>query len=414
MLFLWNCQCRGKSGSDRKLCRSFQKAWPAMSARQAARVVGKVTALAPAIGRMAFVMTRKTTAMVEARRTWDRRMDGRKFPGVGHEWKFWAFAFEKLPARSLVAERAPNIAVCSDASARGAAAVIEARGIVCHKFWSDVESKKSSAWRELEALRYALDVWGPFLARSSVFWRTDAQNVVSICRKGSMKDDSQRLMCRSFHACREHDILLQVDWIPRKLNETADFFSKWVDVDDWQISESCFRWLDFKFGPHTLDAFANSYNAKVARFRSKLWVKGSTAIDAFSLSWSEENMWLVPPIPLVGKVLTYLRYCKGKGTLLVPEWRTAAFWPILRSFSNVFCRRAAVDDRHFGSRFQQELVVWFRALSREISFHSHRLFNCILNSIFVFFREAERSFLLMVVPFTMRFYCKIVYFRFND
>ena len=38
---------------------------------------------------------------------------------------------------------------------------------------------------------------------------------------------------------------------------------------------------------------------------------------------------MVPPIYLVQKVLTHVVQCKASGTLIVPNWRSAQFWPLL-------------------------------------------------------------------------------------
>ena len=55
---------------------------------------------------------------------------------------------------------------------------------------------------------------------------------------------------------------------------------------------------------------------------------GSEEIDAFSQYWFAENNWLVPPINLV---IRHLVTCKAKGTLIVPKWKSAAFWPLIFS-----------------------------------------------------------------------------------
>ena len=52
-------------------------------------------------------------------------------------------------------------------------------------------------------------------------------------------------------------------------------------------------------------------------------------IDAFIFDWSKDNNWLVPPIYLVPKVIQHLRLNRAFGTLIVPKWRSAAYWPML-------------------------------------------------------------------------------------
>ena len=52
-------------------------------------------------------------------------------------------------------------------------------------------------------------------------------------------------------------------------------------------------------------------------------------MDAFTQDWSSENNWLVPPITLVGRLLSHMRDCKAVGSLIVPMWKSAYFWPLL-------------------------------------------------------------------------------------
>ena len=84
---------------------------------------------------------------------------------------------------------------------------------------------------------------------------------------------------------------MEVDWIPGSLTEKADYLSKIVDFDDWEIWEiipEIFQLLDNQWGPHTLDCFAMFYNHKVPRFFSRFWNPGSSGMDAFFQVWKSE------------------------------------------------------------------------------------------------------------------------------
>ena len=83
------------------------------------------------------------------------------------------------------------------------------------------------------------------------------------------------------------------------------------------------------FGPFTVDCFASQYTAKCEKFYSKFWCPGSHGVDAFCFDWSRENCWLVPPLYLVVKVIFHLEFCHSRGTLVVPAWKSAIFWPVL-------------------------------------------------------------------------------------
>ena len=96
-----------------------------------------------------------------------------------------------------------------------------------------------------------------------------------------MRTDLHTLALRIFEICIKHKILLDIQWVPRSEVERADFISRIIDTDDWQISNSCFALLENLWGPHTIDCFANHYNHKIDRFFSRFWTPGCAGIDFF-------------------------------------------------------------------------------------------------------------------------------------
>ena len=111
----------------------------------------------------------------------------------------------------------------------------------------------------------------------------------------------------------------------------SDYLSKIVDHDDWSVSDALFRYVESVWGPYDLDLFASYYNAKVGRFCSRFWNPNAFAIDAFSIDWNGYNLWIVPPVHIIARAILYLAQCQGYGTLIVPVWSSASFWPILHS-----------------------------------------------------------------------------------
>ena len=69
-----------------------------------------------------------------------------------------------------------------------------------------------------------------------------------------------------FSLCVHSHIHLEPEWIPRELNECADFLRRIVDVDDWMLNPSVFLQIDAEWGPHTLDCFASCDNAQLPHF----------------------------------------------------------------------------------------------------------------------------------------------------
>ena len=79
-----------------------------------------------------------------------------------------------------------------------------------------------------------------------------------------MKLKLHTIALKIFKICYEHSIHLNIEWVPRDRNARADFISKLVNFDDWQVTEDVLN----------------------------------------------------------------------KGTLIVPLWKSAVFWPLL---TNIYC-----------------------------------------------------------------------------
>ena len=83
------------------------------------------------------------------------------------------------------------------------------------------------------------------------------------------------------------------------------------------------------WGSHSVDRFANVDNRKTKRFNSLYWNHGTLGVDAFNSNWSSEFNWLVPPASLASRAINHLVECKALGTLVVPNWPSAPFWPLI-------------------------------------------------------------------------------------
>ena len=78
-----------------------------------------------------------------------------------------------------------------------------------------------------------------------------------------------------------------------------------------------------------MDRFADVSNKKWQLFYSQFWTPGTAGVDAFAFDWSGVNNWLVPHVCMVPKVLRHLVLNRAFGTLVVPKWHSAIFWPLL-------------------------------------------------------------------------------------
>ena len=75
---------------------------------------------------------------------------------------------------------------------------------------------------------------------------SDNKNVQSIMKIGSKKEALQTI---AVEVSEIYDkIYMSVEWIPRHLNERADYLSRCKDSDDWSIQEWVFSTIDQNWG----------------------------------------------------------------------------------------------------------------------------------------------------------------------
>ena len=164
------------------------------------------------------------------------------------------------------------------------------------------------------------------LQNERVRWFKDNQNIVRIALHGSKKPLLQNEALAIFNTSVRSRIWLELEWVPRECNQVADYISRITDYDDWMLNLVIFRKLDALWGPHTIDQFANWCNNQLPCFNACHYCP---IADAFTCDWCHENNWWRPPLYLVPRLLRHALVTKAVGKLIVPQWRSAPFWPIL-------------------------------------------------------------------------------------
>ena len=299
-----------------------------------ASLAGQINSLQVVVGNCVRLTTRCMQLAIAMCPSWEEEVI--VSPSIILEMKFWQSNLDSLNKRCCSLSKAPtclNI-IATDASDTGCGAIFSNSCIKACRLFSSEESSKHSTYRELVAVLYALRSYLPMISFSRVKVLVDNQSAVRILDVGSMKPELHGLAMDVFFLCLRNGISLETQWIPRELNEEADSASReaaLLDTDDWQISARFFQILVKRWGPLTIDCFANCYNSKLPRFYSLFLPPDCEGVDAFCFDWRDEFCLLVPPVGLVGRVLKHLALCKGKGILVVPCWPSAHFWPMLSS-----------------------------------------------------------------------------------
>ncbi|KAK3087671.1 hypothetical protein FSP39_008985 [Pinctada imbricata] len=299
--------------------------------KELASVAGKVISMEAAVGHVCRLRTRAMYNCILSRSSWKSKVILTK--DVIDEVQFWLDKIVTLNGRSLKTHRTSEYTnvVFSDASDMGFGAYIEnINGTEVTGIWSEQESEQSSTWRELMAVSRSIDMLSDHLTSQCVKWCVDNKNVTHILEVGSRKPVLQNIALDILAKCRHFDIHLVPFWISRTQNIRADNLSKCCDSDDWSIKADIFAHIDYVWGPHTVDRFASDYNTKCIRFNSRWWCRNTEGVNAFSQNWQGENNWFVPPPKLVNKVINKMKTDHAEGTLVIPNWRSAPYWPLLQ------------------------------------------------------------------------------------
>ena len=102
-----------------------------------------------------------------------------------------------------------------------------------------------------------------------------------------------------------------------------------------------------RWGPHTVDCFANYYTHKLPKFFSRFWNPNTTGVDFLIQPLRGENCWVVPPVSIVPRVLHYMKCQKAVGTIVVQFWPSAHYWPLV---TNKYLKYVSPYSMHIGNQ----------------------------------------------------------------
>lgn len=120
-----------------------------------------------------------------------------------------------------------------------------------------------------------------------------------------------------------------VSYIPSEENIRADRLSRRSIDTEWELNNEAFEQITQIFGKFEIDLFASSQNAKCERFVSWFPELGAWAIDAFTIDWAGYYFYAFPPFALILKALQKIRQDRAMGVLVVPDWPTQPWYPML-------------------------------------------------------------------------------------
>ena len=119
--------------------------------------------------------------------------------------------------------------------------------------------------------------------------------------------------------------ILSPVWLSTRNNISRHFLRQW----ECQLSRKTFLTIlaTFQVTP-TLDCFASRNTRLLSRCMTWFPDQEAVARDAIIHKWDPIS-YLLPPVPM--KVLQKVKQVKIQAVLIVPEWPSALWWPILQN-----------------------------------------------------------------------------------
>ena len=299
-----------------------------VSARCLSRLSGSLVSMGLALGPVVRLWTRGIYRDICQADYWDRPFLVSQ--ESQSEVLFWRDNFDGSGYPIWSPSPKVDVLTYSDASGEGwGGFAVQFSDKVARGCWSSADCMKSSTFREVKAIRLVLESYSEEVRGKEVLHRTDNKNAELVLSVGSRNKELHREAVTVYKLCRELNMRLSVEWVSRDYNVEADQLSRFNDPNDYMLDPACFRYIDQLWGPHTVDRFASLQTRQLERFCSRYRNPRCEAVDAFTISWLRENNWIFPPPYLIPRVLKHMSAGGEIGTLLLPRWPSAVWWPLL-------------------------------------------------------------------------------------
>jgi len=215
-----------------------------------------------------------------------------------------------------------------DASPQGFSGVIIGTNLECRSIWTNQEKEWHINVRELLTVYKCLIALQQHLVSKKLLIKSDSTCTVSYLLKGgghiTQLNEIMKLIVDQIWSL--NITLLPAQHIPGVNNQVADFGSRNYELEGWELRTSTFLKLDKKWGPFTVDRFADTFNTHLPIFNSRWHCLGSQAVNALAQDWIGENNYCFPPPSLIMEVLQKFLAPGIKGALVVPVQQEAHWW----------------------------------------------------------------------------------------
>ena len=300
--------------------------------RDVAKAIGHMVSSLPAVPFGGIHYRRlendKINALTSVNGNFDKTMTISSHALVDVKW--WLNNIDK--SYGLIRQTPPEGQIYSDASPLGWGAAFG--NITRNGKWLPSELSYHINTCELLAAYFALNCFISDVKNKHIKLMIDNTTAVAVINHmgTSHSDDCNSIAIKLWSLCFQHNMWLTACHIPGKLNVVADKESRQFFKQDaeWMLNKDVLNkaLLRLDFCPD-IDLFASRLNRQFVKYCSLRPDPNAMIIDAFTVSWSNTKFYCFPPFSCILLVLQKIQQDKAMGILVVPNWPTQPWFPIL-------------------------------------------------------------------------------------
>ena len=229
----------------------------------------------------------------------------------------------------------PDFTIQTDASNRGWGARLIGGNHTGGR-WSETELGEHINILELRASFLGLKSLGRGFNNCHIQLQIDNTTAVSYVQHmgGSHSEDANSVAHKLWLWAISRNIWLSCTHIPGCFNVVADKESRtFNDNIEWKLNTRAFHYCVELWGQPEIDLFASRLNHQFTPYVSWRPDPEAMAIDAFSLNWSNKFLYIFCPFSVISRVLDKLQADNARAIMIVPQWPTQTWYPVLSRLS---------------------------------------------------------------------------------
>ena len=233
----------------------------------------------------------------------------------------------------VVSHGPPKLVLFTDASQKGWGAFNETDNIRTGGVWSVTEQSAHINIMELKACQLGLKSFCKDITNTHIrIFMDNVSSCAYINKFGGKSPELDSLAREIWFWCLDRHIHLSAAHVPGLENSEADEESRAGSENEdteWSLDAEVFHSIHDLYPHLSIDLFASRLNYKLDKFVSRRPDPNAYAIDAFSLTWTNEGFFIFAPFSLLPRILQKVEEDKTSAVLIAPIWPTQSWWPSL-------------------------------------------------------------------------------------